>query len=153
MPIKSVEHGNEPQMERGARMDRRLAPWAGICLAIGATAAIAAIAQSSIAPGGALRTDKIELPTPINQPPDANAQMELKDKQASQPNFAAANAERRKQIADDSARLLKLATELKAEVDKTTKDTLSLTVIHKADEIEKLAHGVKEKMKLTASAN
>ena len=38
---------------------------------------------------------------------------------------------------------------LKAEVDKTNKDMLSLNVIRKADEIEKLAHNVKEKMKLT----
>jgi hypothetical protein len=38
---------------------------------------------------------------------------------------------------------------LKAEVDKTNKDMLSLNVIRKADEIEKLAHDVKEKMKLT----
>jgi hypothetical protein len=68
-------------------------------------------------------------------------------------NFDAANAERRKQIADDSARLLKLATDLKTEVDKTTKDTLSLSVIRKADEIEKLAHGVKEKMKLSEGTN
>ena len=40
-----------------------------------------------------------------------------------------------------------MALALKAEVDKTTKDTLSLNVIKKADEIEKLAKSVKEKMK------
>jgi hypothetical protein len=73
--------------------------------------------------------------------------------QNGQQNFEAANAERRKQIADDSARLVKLATDLKAEVDKTTKDTLSLSVIRKADEIEKLAHSVKDKMRLTAGQN
>jgi hypothetical protein len=67
--------------------------------------------------------------------------------------FNAANAERRKQIADDSARLLALATDLKAEVDKSSKDTLSLPVVRKAEEIEKLAHAVKEKMKQTAGAN
>jgi hypothetical protein len=49
--------------------------------------------------------------------------------------------------------LLKLATDLKTEVDKTTKDTLSLGVIRKADEIERLAHDVKEKMKLTQKTN
>jgi hypothetical protein len=65
-------------------------------------------------------------------------------------NPDALDAERKKQIAEDSAKLLKLATELKAEVDKTTKDTLSMGVIRKADEIEKLAHSVKEKMKLAA---
>jgi hypothetical protein len=63
------------------------------------------------------------------------------------------DAERKKQIADESARLLKLATDLKAEVDKTTKDTLSITVVRKADEIEKLAHSVKENTKLTAGPN
>ncbi len=44
-------------------------------------------------------------------------------------------------------KLLSLANELKADVDKSSKDTLSLDVVRKADEIEKLAHSVKEKMK------
>ena len=60
---------------------------------------------------------------------------------------AAADSERKKLIADQSAQLLQMALALKAEVDKTTKDTLSLNVIKKADEIEKLAKSVKEKMK------
>ena len=68
-------------------------------------------------------------------------------------NSDAGNAERRKQIAGDSAKLLQLATELKTAVDKTDKDVLSMTVIRKADEIERLARGVKEKMKLTVGAN
>jgi len=85
--------------------------------------------------------------------PDANAQMRMREESAKQQNFEAANAERKKQIADDTAKLLKLATDLKAEVDKTNKDTLSLGVIRKADEIEKLAHIVKEKMKLTVGSN
>jgi hypothetical protein len=62
----------------------------------------------------------------------------------------APNAERREQIAADSARLVKLASELKAEVDKSSKDTLSVSVIRKADAIEKLAHSVKEKTRLAA---
>jgi len=85
--------------------------------------------------------------------PDANAQMEMREKRAKEQNFEAANTERKRQIAEDSAKLLQLATELKAEVDKTTKDTLSLTVIRKADEVERLAHDVKTKMKLTIGAN
>jgi hypothetical protein len=102
--------------------------------------------------GGAVRMDKVNLPTAINQPPDANAQMEMREGQTKPQDFKAANAERRRQIADDSAHLLKLATQLKAEVDKTTKDTLSLNVIRDADDIERLAHSVKEKMKLVAGA-
>jgi len=65
----------------------------------------------------------------------------------------AANAERRRQIAEDASQLLQLATGLKAEVDKTDKDTLSLGVIRKADEIEKLARAVKDKMKLGLGTN
>lgn len=88
--------------------------------------------------------------------PDANAQMQMQQSQQQNSKGAkveAANSARRKQIADDAAKLLELATELKAEVDKTDKDTLSLQVIKKAESIERLAKGVKEKMKLTAGAS
>jgi hypothetical protein len=57
------------------------------------------------------------------------------------------NTDRQKQLVLDTERLLALANELKVDVDKSTKNTLSLDVIRKADEIEKLAHAVKEKMK------
>lgn len=68
-------------------------------------------------------------------------------------NKPSPNDAREKQIADESAQLLKLATELKAEVDKTSKDTLSLAVIRKADAVEHAAHGVKEKYRADAGAN
>jgi len=115
------------------------------CLAAGiALAAITAPAQQQ-APNPC---KPIILPE-ANRPPDANDQMAMRDQKSKKDSYAAANTERRKQIADDSAKLVKLATDLKAEVDKTSKDTLSLNVIRKADEIERLAHNVKEKMKLT----
>ena len=56
-------------------------------------------------------------------------------------------AKRERVIKQDTEKLLELATELKQYVDKTNENTLSLDVIKKADEIEKLAHAVKEKMK------
>ncbi len=58
-----------------------------------------------------------------------------------------ANKQRQEQIRRDTEKLLKLATELKAYVDKTDEHILSLNVIKKAEEIEKLAHSVKDKMK------
>jgi len=58
-----------------------------------------------------------------------------------------ANEERQAQLKRDTDKLLSLATELKQSVDKSNENTLSLDVIKKADEIEKLAHSVKEKMK------
>ena len=57
------------------------------------------------------------------------------------------NAQRQVDIKKDTEKLLELATELKQAVDKTTENTMSLDVIKKADQIEKLAHSVKEKMK------
>ena len=57
------------------------------------------------------------------------------------------NNDRQRKLVDDTQKLLNLASELKADVDKSSKDMLSLDVIKKADEIEKLAHSVKEKMK------
>jgi hypothetical protein len=89
----------------------------------------------------------------VNRPPDANAQMAMHDQQSKKQSFDAANAERKRQLNEDSARLLKMAADLKIEVDKTSKDTLSLAVIRKADEIERLARSVKEKMKLTVGSN
>jgi len=58
-----------------------------------------------------------------------------------------ANKERWEQLKRDSDSLLKLANELKDYVDKANENTLSLDVIKKAEQIEKLAHSVKEKMK------
>jgi hypothetical protein len=55
--------------------------------------------------------------------------------------------ERQKKLIADTDHLLALATQLKADMDKTTKDTMSIEVIKKAEEIEKLAHSVKERMK------
>jgi hypothetical protein len=58
-----------------------------------------------------------------------------------------ANRERQAQLQRDTDNLLKLANELKQYVDKSNENTLSLNVVKKAEEIEKLAHSVKEKMK------
>ena len=48
-------------------------------------------------------------------------------------------------VAVDTANLMKLANTLKADVDKTTKDTLSVTVVREASEIEQLAHKMRTK--------
>jgi hypothetical protein len=89
----------------------------------------------------------------VNRPPDANKQMEMREQLARKQNFAAANAERKKQLDEDSARLMKIAADLKTELDKGSRDTLSPDLISKVDEIERLAHIVKEKMKLTVGGN
>jgi hypothetical protein len=120
-------------------------------LGIGIFVALAAMALTPIAGEGLIASGMQfpKLPPEINHIPDANEQMKMNEQQTKAKNFEAVNAERKRQLAEESAMLLKLATDLKSEVDKTSKDTLSINVIRKADEIEKLAHDVKEKMKLT----
>jgi preprotein translocase subunit SecA len=58
-----------------------------------------------------------------------------------------ANKKRQQDIRDDTDRLFELATELKAAVDKTNENLLSLEVVRKAEQVEKLAKKVKENMK------
>ncbi len=57
------------------------------------------------------------------------------------------NEQRYEKLKRDSDNLLRLATELKQEVDEANSDTLSLTVIRKCEQIEKLAKSVRERMK------
>ena len=49
------------------------------------------------------------------------------------------------QPGEESTALLQLANELKAELEKTTRDMLSVRAVHKAEEIEKLAHRMRSK--------
>jgi hypothetical protein len=55
--------------------------------------------------------------------------------------------ERAAALKNDTDRLLKLSVELKNYVDKADENVLSVTVIKKAEEIEKLAKSVKDKMR------
>jgi len=71
-------------------------------------------------------------------------QWEIEQQKAMQ---KAANLQRQQEIKKETEKLLELATQLKQAVDKSNQDTLSLDVIRKADQIEKLAKDVKEKMK------
>lgn len=75
----------------------------------------------------------------------ANAQVAQPDQAAKRETDDASVDPRKKRIADDTANLLRLANGLKAEVDKTTPDTMSVSVIRQAEEIEKLAHKMRSK--------
>jgi|SRR5450432_121971 len=58
-----------------------------------------------------------------------------------------ANEERFRKIREDTEKLVQLSNELKEYVGKANEHTLSLDVIKKAEEIERLAKSVKDKMK------
>ena len=74
--------------------------------------------------------------------PQDQTQKEMQDRMMKE-----ANKKRQQDIRDETDKLFQLATELKAAVDKSNENVLSLDVVRKADEVEKLAKKVKEKMK------
>jgi hypothetical protein len=97
--------------------------------------------------GKGLLLSRAQSPQENASVPVADVRSKTSTQQATSQNPESPTAERRDQAAEQSAELLKLATDLKAAVDKTTKDELSLAVIRKASEIERLAHTVREKSK------
>lgn len=66
---------------------------------------------------------------------------------AQRENARKANLQRQAELERDTDTLLQMAKELEQDVDKTNENILSLEVIRKAEQIEKLAKSVKEKMK------
>ncbi len=113
----------------------------GTTMVLMAAAAVAGWGQSS----GSGRQNGVQTApagVPSILPPDAGVPPQMERDQARM-----RNNERQKQLVSDTDKLVALANELKADVEKSNKDTLSLDVVRKADEIEKLAHSVKEKMK------
>jgi hypothetical protein len=58
-----------------------------------------------------------------------------------------ANEQRHRRMLDDANKMVQLSNELKADVEKTQKDELSIEVLKKAAEVEKLAHDVQQRMK------
>jgi len=58
-----------------------------------------------------------------------------------------ANEERFQKIKEDTEKLVQLSNELKEYVGKANEHTLSLDVVKKAEEIERLAKSVKDKMR------
>jgi hypothetical protein len=83
-----------------------------------------------------------------NPVPDANrfleSSMRIKDNQK---RIAALNLQRQKDMASETAEVVKLAIELRAETDQASKEKLTVVELRKAELIEKLAKNVRNKMK------
>jgi hypothetical protein len=78
----------------------------------------------------------------LPQGQQSQAETEMRDRQIRE-----ANKKRQQDIRDDTEKLFQLSSELKAAVEKSNEHVLSLDVVRKAEEVEKLAKKVKEKMK------
>lgn len=129
--------------DSGKLQARRLVRWlcslgcvAGLCVVVGA---------------GLIRTHAQEsFPLPAINPPGAKAsapatQAAPEPAARSVPQQAGTTVSEANpsEVAKQCAELLKLATDLKAAVDQSSASTLSVTVVRKAGEIEKLAHKVR----------
>jgi TolA-binding protein len=79
---------------------------------------------------------------PLRQNEESRMQREMEERMQKE-----ANKRRQEEIRQDTQKLFQLATELKDAVDKTNENMLSLSVVKKAEEVEKLAKKVKEKMR------
>ena len=121
-------------------------PWRRICAGLVFFAAFVCLAQDG-QPGANMAGQNNATPQAPASPSNEAKPQADSPKDSKLQKVSPAENERKRQISDESTRLLAMAVALKAEVDKTTKDTLSLNVIRKADEIEKLAKSVKERMK------
>lgn len=95
-------------------------------------------------------TAQSQMPVPPIPPRDTNVAPADRDEAQERIEHDMAKRAAKERVAalkSDTDKLLKLSVELKAYVDKSDENVLSLDVIRKAEEIEKLAHSVKEKMK------
>lgn len=80
--------------------------------------------------------------------PQAQPEKQVATATPVEPSLPATEAtKQQQQLIEDTDRLYQLATELKSEVDKTNRNTLSVQVIKKADEIEKLARSIHDRTK------
>jgi hypothetical protein len=106
-------------------------------------------AQSQSNPAGPISAD----PKPQASPGTHEAnQTPTVDPKAEPFHSATPEELRQAQIEADTKRLFVLSAELRAEVGKTYKESLSITVLKKAEEIEKLARSLKVRMNQDAAA-
>lgn len=125
--MKAISSGPKNQKVRARRLMRWL-------LSVGCVAGLAVAASV-----GLIRIQAQEsFPLPAVNPPGAKAAAP-----ATGTAPAPANGTSTPDVATQCAELLKLATDLKTAVDKSSSGTLSVTVVRKAGEIEQLAHKVR----------
>ena len=105
------------------------------------------IPVSAQAPQEAQQSGQTDTSSPHPAPkPDEKADDSANQKPATNQPMSPEEA-RQAQFVADSQKLYQLAQELKAEVAKSNKNTLSIAVTKKAEEIEKLAKSLKERMR------
>jgi hypothetical protein len=98
--------------------------------------------------GGAGNVSAQQPPAPVKASGNSQGLVDGREKTTDDQHTATPPVnERQKKLEADTDKLLALATDLKKSVDKTNKDILSVDVVKKAEEIEKLARTMKNETK------
>jgi hypothetical protein len=111
------------------------------------TTPVPATAGNAATPATAAQTPTVAAQTPAAPATDEAAKAAAPAAASDAPKQLSGSEVRDAELAANTARLYRLANELKAELEKSGKDTLSLSVMKKADEIEQLARKIKAQMK------
>ena len=99
------------------------------------------------AAAGAASAQQIHLPPMISQSPSMGNIPVTKDDAAQRQRAIAANQQRQLEIKRDIEKMSELTQELNQYLATSGQGTMSLDAIKKAEQIEKLAHSIKSKMK------
>jgi hypothetical protein len=97
-------------------------------------------------PGPIQPSPQAPRPTGVQQPGVTSVDPRSDESAQAQEMRQQRNALRQRQLVEKTHELQKLTDELRAEIDKTDKDTLSLDVIKKSEQIEKLAKSIHQLM-------
>lgn len=90
---------------------------------------------------------QIHLPPAVSQGPGMGNVPVTSGNEAQKEQAKAANLQRQAEIKRDTEKMFQLTGELKDYLEKADQGVMSMDALKKAEQIEKLAHGVKSKMK------
>ena len=92
-------------------------------------------------------TQQVHLPPAVSQGPGMGNVPVTSGNSVQQQQAKAANEQRQVEIKRDTEKMFQLTAELKESLEKSSQNVMSMDDLKKVEQIEKLAHGVKSKMK------
>jgi hypothetical protein len=111
------------------------------------TRSLALVLLTLMAAANLASTQQIHLPPAISHSPGMGKVPVTSGDSVQKQQAKAANQQRQAEIKRDAEKMFQLTTELKQSLETSGQDVMSLDDLKKVEQIEKLAHGVKSKMK------
>jgi hypothetical protein len=90
---------------------------------------------------------QVHLPPAVSQGPGMGNVPVTSGNSVQQQQAKAANEQRQVEIKRDTEKMFQLTAELRESLEKSSQNVMSMDDLKKVEQIEKLAHGVKSKMK------